>query len=435
MTAPIRGFKLQIDLGGIGRSSQAPSEQGDSSLKKTNAAGSAAISVAPSVKVESSEVARVSREKIPPARGSLSMSPLFTSAPSKIRQEVEGEGVLKEIVSTPVVTKANKARGRQDASLQLEQLIKYVREEKKDDFKALVKALPKEQAPEVIKKLLSELAFDEKGKEYSFMMENLRELFPQIDTYVAHVQVGGYQGDALSTEGIRSMVKILTEKETLKMPCIVCDTYEQFEEELKKLAENPSDVRAGLIVRNQAKNDKTTLNLHVTPVYVEKTGSSFRCSITDSLGSNQIYTNVIAAKINKQISTIAKDVQIFCYYDTSRQGKSDRTNCPIFCLRDLVQLSKYKDPISLLEQSAQIFPADQQSKMPNIRYFGKLPPAMMKLTQSLSRIDGYDGGKLRESIKAKHERNGLNVMIEQRFLKYERLLIAQVVSQALSKSK
>lgn len=310
-------------------------------------------------------------------------------------------------------------------------------------FRECLHKLPPDEAPLILKKLLEAYAFSSRGEEYNFIVSNLREVFPKINDFISHVVTSDFEGDTLSCEGIRTMIKILQEKGSLTIPCIVCETYEELQNELQKFKNTTGDAKISFIVRNQTDQSikDGQLNYHVTPIYVEREGSSYKCAITDSLGGSQLYSNIISKYTRDTFGTSPKDCTVYCFSDVSRQGKTDKTNCPIFSIRDIVQMSKYPN---IMEFYASV----STERVPGLCFFTKLPPSIKKFTQSVTGIKNFDAEEKKlaelngvdppQSIFTLLKTGGhlspddkMNLISEQRFLKYQRLLVAKAISEAL----
>ena len=170
--------------------------------------------------------------------------------------------------------------------------------------------------------------------------------------------------------------------------------------------------------------------MHTSPVLIEKTAEGYHCIITDSLGAGNNYGWVLASALNKYLIGLNQSYQILSYIGLCRQ--SAPTNCPIFSLRDIVQFSK--DPSLFERYRLSAEQCLQKHVDPHVLFFEQLSPAMMKTTQSLTKIQGYDAAHsntaVLDSIRRhllNKESSSLNNSIEEKFLKYERFLIAAVI--------
>lgn len=185
---------------------------------------------------------------------------------------------------------------------------------------------------------------------------------------------------------------------------------------------------------------------HLTPIYIESEEQKLQLVMTDSMGIMGPY----ALPLCEHIETALSDTNIENYtlYLYSRKRQHDTTSCPIFSLRDVVQYSKTHHFLQFVQveaDSKNSGNAQSLKKNQNVKHviiFDNLPPAMLKTTQSLKFIKSYDTEEpsisLYDSLE-KHRiitlesgsRKEINNLINERFLKYERLIFARVIGEGL----
>ena len=138
---------------------------------------------------------------------------------------------------------------------------------------------------------------------------------------------------------------------------------------------------------------------------LKKTQGVYRCVIADSLGGGNLFGDMLTGKVSNMLEKFTTNSpQIFCYRGEPRQIA--QTNCPLFCLSDAVEFSHHTDLFEYCEDMGKR--CVEKSTNPHIVYFHQLPSEMMRIAQTLST-----------------EAN----LIERKFLKYVRILIAEVIAK------
>ena len=306
-------------------------------------------------------------------------------------------------------------------SSHLQALIQSTLQLKEDDFtKALYSFSDSQAAANGIEELLKHFPRNKSGESYEFIIKNLRKLFPEINQSIA--QVSGQEGkvDVLSTMSLRMIIKRLQDKGKIKGSCIFCENYEEFEEAFKNFVRS-SETKSAFIVRNQKKGSNPPV-LHVSPILIEKKKGKYHCLVTDSLGTDNLFCDLMAHTVSKILKGEKLDYHVLSYRGEARQKAP--TNCPIFGINDTIQFYLLPDLFEYCEEVAK--KSLEKSSSPQVSYFTKLPPSMMKIAQEPAGV--------KKITEDKKERKWTN-LIEEKFLKYERLLISYIISLNYSRKK
>ncbi len=304
-----------------------------------------------------------------------------------------------------------------------------------ETFKNLLRKMKPEVRNRLVVKLLSEYASKSKNAEYQFIIEQLYRVFPKLNEFIIHRY--GTNG-VITPEGTKILVEYLKNKGSLQIPCSVCADLPEFKTGIKSFVEGANKSAMCCIV----KFPKEGIH-HLTAIYVEKDEQTLQFIMTDSMGIMGPYALPLCKHIETALSeTGIKNYNLYLY---SRTRQHDTTSCPVFCLRDVVQYSKTHHFLRFVQVEADSKKSQSLKKNPNLKHvivFNNLPPAMLKTTQSLTFIKNQDSEQpsisLYDSVE-KHRitllqsgsQKEINNLINERFLKYERLIFARVIGQGL----
>ncbi len=269
-----------------------------------------------------------------------------------------------------------------------------------EHFALALKSFPNpEEAGRGLRKLLKRVALQERGASFRFILENLRRLFPQINDYVTQVKRDQETIDVLSSRTLQMKIDELLAKGKIKFFCLLCENYNELDDQLKRFFRS-QDQRALFIVRNQYRGATPPI-LHVSPVLIERQGAGFRCIITDSMGGDNLFGDLIAKIVRGFLEKETSEFQIFCYRGPARQRAP--TNCTLFGIWDALAFSKMVHLFRFCEEQSRDLSPDRR-----MIYFHQLPEPMMRISQDPSQSSDVH-------------------FIEKKFLKYLRRIAAFVV--------
>ncbi len=299
-------------------------------------------------------------------------------------------------------------------------------------FMELLRSLSQQEAALAIRGVLIHCVAKPAARNevYTFIMNILKSRYPEINTYIKTVlTAGNVPVDVLSSAGIKQVIQHLQSRDKIKFPCFLCENYQELKEKLKEFKASKED-RIMLIVRNQEAN-QTPPVVHAVPIYIEKKNGNYKCILTDTLGGAGPHAVTMAQKLTQELKTQELPHQVVCYLGGARQKAP--TNCPIFCIRDAIYFSEcLKQGKDFFQECHEASQSCKEKHTETIRYFDRLPFRLMKMTQSLTRIQNTDI-KIIEELQRKRNILGLqNVYIEKKFLKYERMLISYVISSKMT---
>jgi hypothetical protein len=181
---------------------------------------------------------------------------------------------------------------------------------------------------------------------------------------------------------------------------------------------------------------------HFTPILFDKKDGHINVIMTDSLGKT---SNV--QMLSQFIKTELKDANLFVY---TQQRQITHTNCRIFTIRDLVHMSKNANFTNFVKNNV-------SGEANGVKFFDKLPAEMLKVTQTrqiltendkesqiLSRNPSKNTETLAEALgrhsvevervkEGKIIKNKFNLLVENRFKKYEKIIIAKTISEGIEK--
>lgn len=320
-------------------------------------------------------------------------------------------------------------------------------------------------------KLLSQYSFKDivegKRSSYEFILTNLKELYPSINHLFSDTKNSydknnpirpmkdGIERQVLAPSGIQLIVDHLKNKGSLSLDCHVHASFSEMKENLKNQIEafmtNPGEHQCCFLVRQEGSgiylpsffNKEGAISIgmwpegtHITPVYVQKTAEGlFKVIISDSVGLEGAYSTSLAKMINETFKEVFPDSDPAKLYIFKPKRQHSPTNCGIFSIRDVVQFSKHREEIMKWIEEHQTEEIDDE--FANYIPVESFPPFMMKTTQSLNTIQQYEKKeKTTVNLNQKHinsnaEGKQSNVKIAQSFLKYERLVIANVIGRGI----
>lgn len=149
----------------------------------------------------------------------------------------------------------------------------------------------------------------------------------------------------------------------------------------------------------------------MTPIFLERKDGEWNAVVTDSTGLGEMpWTEDIAKVLNDTL-----DVKPYVY---TQPRQLDNSNCSIFSIRDMVQMSKHPNIVG--------FAKDNISENVNIgskvsvKTIDTLPPQMMKITQTRSPFCTYTGNKEEKVFQARPEKNLPMESIQDVQQRYER---------------
>ena len=181
---------------------------------------------------------------------------------------------------------------------------------------------------------------------------------------------------------------------------------------------------------------------HFTPILFDKVDGHINVIMTDSLGKT---SNV--QMTGQFIKTELRDADLFVY---TQKRQITHTNCRIFTIRDLVHMSKNADFTNFVKNNV-------SGEVNGMKLFDKLPAEMLKVTQTRQILTESDKESQilsknptkksetlaealdRHSIDVEREKEGkivknkFNLIIENRFKKYEKIIIAKTISEGIGK--
>jgi hypothetical protein len=178
-----------------------------------------------------------------------------------------------------------------------------------------------------------------------------------------------------------------------------CRSLEEGQKKIVNFLKDPSLNRFCLAL-GHCMESKGITSYHFTPIYIEKNKGKekehYRVVITDSRGLESYYSDQALYVLLKASMTMGISQDQFSIFVANRSRQTDLTNCAIFVIRDMVHLAQNSaEYLNFIEK---------QIDEPNLDFFTDmglhasldyslfeyLPPAMMKVTQSLTKICLYD---------------------------------------------
>jgi hypothetical protein len=179
--------------------------------------------------------------------------------------------------------------------------------------------------------------------------------------------------EIITTEGCNLILDKLREKSG-SIEARVCSSAEEWGEAIQDIYNSREDYSGSFIVN-------ATPDKHLTHIHVTKTADSFDLFFTDSMGYDPAYLSALPA----QVQNLKGGLPIHSYqYKKERQ--SDGSNCPVFSIRDSVKMCRDPSLTTFIKENSNEIEARGNTRQYEIRV---LPPAMMKVTQSMVRMEHY----------------------------------------------
>lgn len=261
----------------------------------------------------------------------------------------------------------------------------------KELFSHLTKIIHSEKLnfPQIIGTVLQRLGDENNSSGFYKIIQHLREFDPEIKLFFSMNRI-------LSTEGIRAILAHYVSKGKLQLPCMVCDSIADLKKQLLKQSKG-SDSKVCYIVRHY-ENKET---YHVSTLYAEKRGGALEVVSIDSASVNPENFPTIVTFI-RDIPGIELNKVVI-----SRQ--IDRTNCPVFAVLDVLQISK--NPTFLddaLARAKEYTGKDWNKKEYSYLEIDQIPLKMMKVAQSyeISRSYLKTTGQAHVLIRTKRNPSG-----------------------------
>lgn len=321
---------------------------------------------------------------------------------------------------------------------------------KEDLLEALSGCQNEEEKALVIGKILMEVTDRADNALYEHTLRLLEEAYPDIRKFCLDTQ-DGYR--LLSPKGIEVMMEVLKQKGKFRdVPVNLCVVPEQAIAQLEQLAKGATGDKMGLILRYDANPslEMESDDVHYFAVMAEKTDQGLRIAITDSFTTGY-YRRDFVDGLEDRFNNLGIPCKVLLPKisfnpETGREvafrRQTDSYSCPIFALRDISQFCQHPEILDEIERHAS--PTDANSSVKLVP-FERFPKALMKATQSLSKIAAYDDKSLASDLRQTGKINPLrarkkpgqfqdaNTLILDRNRKYERIMIAAAIHRGLVK--
>ncbi|MCE5316048.1 MAG: hypothetical protein LLG04_01620 [Parachlamydia sp.] len=320
-----------------------------------------------------------------------------------------------------------------------------------DFLEALEGCQNEEEIALVIGKILVEVTDRTDNVLYEQTLKLLQEIYPDINKFCLD------KGDGhrlLSPLGVEVMLETLKQKGKLHdIPTHLCLAPEQAIGHLEQLANGAPGEKMSLVMRyddgvNQS--NEAVESIHYFAVIAEKSDQGLRIAITDSFSSNH-YRSEVVDGIQERFTNLGIPCKVFVpkivrHPETGREitfrRQSDSYSCPIFALRDISQFSQHPEILDEIESHASPPETDDNVQ---VVPFERVPKALMKATQSLTKLADYDDKSVTTQLRRSGKINPLpvkgspgkvkdaNTFIMDRNRKYERIMIAAAIAKGLVK--
>lgn len=246
---------------------------------------------------------------------------------------------------------------------------------------------------------------------------------------------------ALSIKGLEILLEYLVQKGSINLSCSLSSNYGEMMAAINHFCSTSHDGDKHTII---AQRDNYA---HMMPLYLEKRGGTVHIVITDSKGCKDLrekehqHALVAATLIRDKINTDSYQTHLY------HPMRLHHLYCAVFALRDVVGFSKTPDFLQFVLDSERTNPVDRtlaselQQEIPHAILFQDLPRRMFKMDQSLDELRKYDqrqqegGPSLLEELHkrivwriVRGEGREVNNMAMERFLKYERIVIARFLT-------
>lgn len=153
-----------------------------------------------------------------------------------------------------------------------------------------------------------------------------------------------------------------------------CSSAEEWGRAIQDIYASDEDYSGSFIVN-------ATPDRHLSHVHVTKSDDSFDIFYTDSMGYEPSYLSALP----NQVQQLKGRLPIHSYlYKKERQA--DGSNCPVFSIRDAVKMCRDPSLRSFIKENS----SEQGSRGNTMEHeILVLPPDMMKVTQSMTRLSYY----------------------------------------------
>jgi hypothetical protein len=260
----------------------------------------------------------------------------------------------------------------------------------------------------------------------------------------------------LSPAGVRTIVDTLKMENKLAadIPCVVCDDYDSLESEIrqrfsKKYAqsgplelvedEHGKSHSSYFLVRHKHTSVPEKYHVHFSAIYLKAAETSgTECFIADSNAAahdERRDARDPGKDFSFRLASLINDVLPQSNFYTNLEGRqADKSNCPVFSILDVVQMQKAKDML-LIAKTQPGQDIRNSAFGPDFKIKGiVLPPTMMKVTQSLTKLGTYidslqnveEKERLQLTVKKHAVQVGprkINALVAKKYIKYERMLI------------
>jgi hypothetical protein len=305
-------------------------------------------------------------------------------------------------------------------------------------FEKQLRALEPEDVPDVLYAFLREKLSDTSNALTAKAPEEMRDKHASFIRYLnrsyPNLQPLFRRGidstqRIISPKGMEALVAVMREEKKLPFDVLVCGNLGKLTsllEDIRGDIENFEEgKRFGAIVRSSS-------TFHLTPILIEKREGRLHVFISDSLGDRSFGKDAYYNRILDCVSATLPDALVFV---SNVQRQVDSSNCPVFSMRDLIQLAEMPDIFTKLTDEGQLEADETKSGFPYSKV-NVLPAKMMKMAQSSSKLDTYmrehplkrtaSLQKAREGI-VKVEGKNLSQFVVRKYLKYENEIIRRVL--------
>ena len=348
--------------------------------------------------------------------------PSKTNPPPVVNFQVVQEAVTIEKANAEGQEVVNSVIRADPSKVDSDQLKRLTEAVKKRDIAQFQKVVKDDKDPgQLVNDLLVALNQADDIGSYDFVISKLEMIFPKIGDYVEKRE----EGRVLSTEGLQKVFDRIKKTRPWVVETMITKKGKEFLGKLREIQETDKDVEFGIIFYD---------GVHFRPFYICKREGGIEILCTDSLGSEEARTMGFSA------DDMLERFPGAMVHSLSTKRQFDDTNCPIFSLRDIVQISRYQ------LKGNDIFKYVQQHELEESqgrdRIFDSLPPALMKITQSMRKLGSYQesvellkgkpGKRYLRDVSVKGERKLGNAYAQDKFAKYERFLIVAAIHEGIA---
>lgn len=259
--------------------------------------------------------------------------------------------------------------------------------------------------------LLREYPFPYSRVGVELICEHFNDKYPGVfDHYF------DYQGEVINARGAKLILDEITAKKESTLPIRVMN-----EENLADFLAS-SEPCSGFIL------GLTGLTHYISLFLQKREDGKVDLISTDSCG---------VWFIDNILGDLPKDLPLGDVYTSEVQRQADGVHCSVFAIRDLAVwmdlYAKGVNPVEMLkENSPDLHPDTLWGCKVNV--FSYLPPAMMKVTQSMTKIEAYEqthGVSIHTHAfhHPEQEEGSMNCLIEHRYIKYSIALIENALNE------